>query len=119
MNGSEIKRRQPHAKAKPIELATRRRGNDQLTRSASPASLEAGLGTEQFLQLLAQTCKLGPRFFGNLLRCLEYATRFAGADLRVTRLLFRGLGALARIQGPSLQLADVLLFRALPGSGRR
>lgn len=33
-----IKRRQPHAKTKPIEIATRRRGDD-LTRSASTASL--------------------------------------------------------------------------------
>jgi hypothetical protein len=34
-----IKRRQPHSKAKLLELDTRRRSNDQLTRSAAPASL--------------------------------------------------------------------------------
>lgn len=34
-----VKRRQPHAKAKPIEPTTRRHGGEQLTRSASPASL--------------------------------------------------------------------------------
>lgn len=33
-----IKRRQPHAKAKPIELP-RGHGSERLTRSASPASL--------------------------------------------------------------------------------
>jgi hypothetical protein len=33
-----IKRRQPHTQAKPIELPSRRRG-DQLTRSASSASV--------------------------------------------------------------------------------
>jgi hypothetical protein len=34
-----IKRHQPHAKAKPIEPTTRRRADDRLTRSASPAGL--------------------------------------------------------------------------------